>query len=92
MCLLLVIAEVLAEIQVKHLVLYVQIIHYSWWNFWIGWVVGGYVNCVLTLNCMTPLQAHRLVLCGQWVTSSGEMMELQVIFDGYCTFQSLFQH
>lgn len=38
------------------------------------------------------LQAPRLVLYGQWVTSSGEMMELQVILDGYCTFQSLVQH
>lgn len=58
---------------------------------WLGcWWLN--VNCVLTHNLYDTLQAHRLVLCGQWVTSSGEMMELQMISDGYCTFQSLFQH
>lgn len=40
------------------------------------------MKCVLTQNCDT-LQVPWLVLHGQWVTSSGEMMTRQLIFVGY---------
>lgn len=46
-------------------------------------VVGVRYEVCANSKLHDTLQVPRLVLCGQWVTSSGEMMTIQFISVGY---------
>lgn len=69
--------------EVKHKLLFTNYNIHNKTLFLFAWLLFMLdMKCVLTQNCDT-LQVPRLVLHGQWVTSSGEMTTHQLIVVWY---------